>query len=1794
MRTRINIFRTASVALRSRGWGRGALSSLSTSMVQSLPANLSTTSLELARSDEAVQCSPDVGAKPAAPRREAEKSAAHVKNLPSPNPEPQIDSSLGLGEGPATSSQSPSVGTTCAAKSPSTSPRLNPLRVRVATATVAMTLVAGSLALAAAPASALSKHVFASSFTGSGPLALTNPTDVALDRSSGDVYVANAPEDNRQLLELSASGGTFTLTFKGQTTAPIAIPPFGLEEKIQEALEALPAVGAGNVQVFNNLIAGYVVVFKGSLADTEQPQMSADPSGLFGGAHSAQVSTLISGSGAADVEKFTSSGQFIYVAGKGVNKTKLEQAGSSEAEQNLCTAVSGDACQPGTPGSTPGAFDGFYSFVRTSLNPNSGNYIPEDEHHLYLAVDQDSGDLYVGDPTDGIVTKLDPQGNLESGWGKGGRLDGSTAGVGGPFQLANSTSYSQTIQGVGVRPDGTLLVERGLATEREGGFLFRFAPDGTFLSSTGTRRTQETLEASGGAIDPATHDRYSIERLHFDEVMVVTHDAPSGEVFETFGDGELSEPHGVALDPANGTVYVADSGHRRVAVFTAVPDLPDAIPSASSLTPHSEELEGEVERDGAGEITGCHFEYGETSSYESGSLPCIPASFPYSNPSTPVSAEASGLEYATTYHFRLVAENANGQNTSFDDTFTTLPQAAGLESVTGQAFAETARIDAEINPGGGQTTFRVEYVTQHAFDAENGFEHAQNTPDLSAGSERTPHKFVAHLNGLEPGTKYHYRVVVENSSSPPGGTTSAEHAFTTLPFVAEPPENCANAHVRQQTSSAQLLDCRAYELVSAAQAAGYDVESNVIPGQTPFAGYPQAEGRVLYGVHSGGIPGTNHPTNRGVDPYVAVRGDNGWSTEYVGVPANNPFSAAPFSSVPTGADATLEDFAFGGPDSCSPCFEGGYTGLPVHAPDGKLVQGMVSSGVTPPGPSAKADGLVAAPLSASGEHLIFGSTSLFAPGGNDETGDVSIYDRNLRTGETHVVSNQPGTEDFAEALPCLQGPGECHSPGDKNGIAELGVSADGSRIVLGQKVSEDSEGNAYYHLYMEINDGVRSIDLTPGAADGALFDGMNEAGTRVFFTTKDALTTSVEQDVDHSADIYMMDLSTPSTPVLSRISIGEGTGNTDECHPVANTKHEHWNTTGSIADCGVVAIGGGGGVASSGNAIYFLSPEKLAGPTNGVHDAPNLYLARPGQLPHYVTTLESSSNAPLPLSERKFVRAVPSSQLVTRFEVPTGVAVTEVPSERGDTYVFDLTNEEAKGNVRKFNATGEPITSFGTGGKITGSPSFAGIPSLGLATEIAVDNDPTSASYGDLYVVNLYEEVVEKFSANGTFEGSFYVEFPSGVAVDPSTGDVYVTETVGGVRVFDDEGNELRSFPTIPYPSGVAVSPSGIVYVVDGGGFREGILEEPGEAEAYDTFGNPIRKLEVDGANPRAFGVAVEPKTEHVFLDEGNQVVELDTSGNQLGSPTGSGRLTKSIGLAASGGELYVSNRGTGPNTGEVDVFGPAHLPPDRATDNQLVIDSVSAAATRHTADFQTNPSGDQAVFPSSLALAGNEEEPNGHLVLYRYDASAEQLTCISCTVSGFPSTGDSSLAANGLSLADDGRVFFDSREILLGSDTDEKLDVYEWEPSGVGNCNGASPTFVAGSCVALVSAGTSSFDSGLLSATSNARDVYFFTRDSLVPQDENGPTMKIYDARAEGGFPYRFPPVTCRASDECHGAASPPPPPLEVGAKSNESSYQATKGCKRGFTREHGKCVHKPRHPKHHGQTAHHHGGRR
>jgi hypothetical protein len=87
------------------------------------------------------------------------------------------------------------------------------------------------------------------------------------------------------------TGGTFTLTFDGQTTAGIAYN--AIASAVKTALEALSNVEADSITATGGALPGtpVVVTFGGQWAGTNIPQMTGDATGLTGGTTPAVVIT---------------------------------------------------------------------------------------------------------------------------------------------------------------------------------------------------------------------------------------------------------------------------------------------------------------------------------------------------------------------------------------------------------------------------------------------------------------------------------------------------------------------------------------------------------------------------------------------------------------------------------------------------------------------------------------------------------------------------------------------------------------------------------------------------------------------------------------------------------------------------------------------------------------------------------------------------------------------------------------------------------------------------------------------------------------------------------------------------------------------------------------------------------------------------------------------------------------------------------------------------------------------------------------------------------------------------------------------------------------------------------------------------------------------------------------------------------------------------------------------------------------------------------------------------------------
>jgi hypothetical protein len=226
------------------------------------------------------------------------------------------------------------------------------------------------------------------------------------------------------------------------------------------------------------------------------------------------------------------------------------------------------------------------------------------------------------------------------------------------------------------------------------------------------------------------------------------------------------------------------------------------------------------------------------------------------------------------------------------------------------------------------------------------------------------------------------------------------------------------------------------------------------------------------------------------------------------------------------------------------------------------------------------------------------------------------------------------------------------------------------------------------------------------------------------------------------------------------------------------------------------------------------------------------------------------------------------------------------------------------------------------------------------------------------------------------------------------------------------------------------------------------------------------------------------------------------------------------------------------------------------------------ATISPHKHVARVSADGSVAVFMSRAPLTGadNADVASGEPVaqVFRYDAEADQLLCVSCNPTGARPVGYEPLfegkpkgywAAGFFGgaefqhhfprvLSSDGdRVFFQSSDRLSVSDTNGRIDVYAWEAVGRGECTGpASPGHnpKAGGCVTLISDGQGATDSELVDASADGDSVFLATGVSLLPQDPG--QVDLYVARAGGGYPPPPPPPAPCEGEACQPAATPPP----------------------------------------------------
>jgi alpha-tubulin suppressor-like RCC1 family protein len=247
--------------------------------------------------------------------------------------------------------------------------------------------------------------------------------------------------------------------------------------------------------------------------------------------------------------------------------------------------------------------------------------------------------------------------------------------------------------------------------------------------------------------------------------------------------------------------------------------------SASNITEHTATIKADVNPQGTTEIT-YFVEYGTTASYGA-SVPNPPETIRWATcglecagedeTPRPVSVNLTELQAGSTYHYRVVASNGKGvEHYGKDVTFTTPALGSGSSpAIDGEGASSVtendAILEAKINPEGQAVRYQFELVSNPSeYRSEvvcppnpgppficTG-EHVTNALPLGfiqSGSEDRPVSVDLASAGvtLQPGTTYHYRVIVVKSvqtedtiswQGPP--IYGPDQTFTTPPPSAEP------------------------------------------------------------------------------------------------------------------------------------------------------------------------------------------------------------------------------------------------------------------------------------------------------------------------------------------------------------------------------------------------------------------------------------------------------------------------------------------------------------------------------------------------------------------------------------------------------------------------------------------------------------------------------------------------------------------------------------------------------------------------------------------------------------------------------------------------------------------------------------------------------------------------------------------------------------------------------------------------------------------------------------------------
>lgn len=723
------------------------------------------------------------------------------------------------------------------------------------------------------------------------------------------------------------------------------------------------------------------------------------------------------------------------------------------------------------------------------------------ESPTYIAIDNSGGpsdgDVYVG--TDNFrVQRFDSEGHFLLSFGSKGTGDGQ---------------FNERVDPIAVGPDSTVYIcdSRLKGSFESEGYIARvekFDTSGAFIESlpieTEERNCYQLVVDSTGdiyvvnsrgklhkydsngsllytldpgistyaiAVDAADHI-FAVQEPA--EGLVITEYDSAGTKLSRFGYGEIPNlVAGLAVQSSTGTLFGALPISDKALRFTPPPSGPVIVPVSVIANPVGNAkatVNGKINPEG--KPTTYHFDYITEAQYQANG-----GSFGAGTISTPESASIGSdfelysasagigcpdpvseagqpgskcLVPETEFRFRVVAKDSEGRETTAEGApFTTLAPLEILSTFATEVGTDSAKLQAEVNPLGIPASGRFEYVEDAKYQ-ESGFAEAKQSALLDFGSGEVGVKRSVFLAGLSLAITYHYRIIVDGLLSEP--LVGLERTFTTqsAPRTLPSPDPCPNAEFRTG-ASANLPDCRAYELVSP-----IDKDNSDVAVALSSVGYPAQ-------LNQGAIGGEKltYSTYRAfgdpqsapyISQYLAIRDPGtGWQSKAISPPRGVNITGTA-SSLDTEFKAFSSDLCSGWlfHDTDPPLAPGAIEGFANFYEDDLCDDGGFETQTRtdpPPNRSPKEFRIEAQGISADGSTSIFRANDALTANAPDiPTFNTFLLYGSRNGAKPKLICVLPGGTPIGLSG-CSAGTGTQDSQGEGRAAAVAhAISSDGSRV----------------------------------------------------------------------------------------------------------------------------------------------------------------------------------------------------------------------------------------------------------------------------------------------------------------------------------------------------------------------------------------------------------------------------------------------------------------------------------------------------------------------------------------------------------------------------------------------------------------------------------------------------------------------------------------------------------------------------------------------------------------------------